>query len=134
MVRDRGSLWARRYNRRQQRHGAPPTRQVINPRPRLTVAAAQINLGDNQRKLPINGVSQLSNRHNKRAGQQDTSNRQLQPLQEPMRRGSNKDKGLPRQIGRWCAPARVLRAWVLCASKRAKSLGVFMRYANMLAA
>ena len=82
-------------NSRPQRHGSNKGRKVINLLPRRTEAVAQVNRGDNQRKLPINGVSPLSNRH-KAVGLRPTRSHPLQPRQGVMHHGSNKGKALDR--------------------------------------
>lgn len=117
MLPRRRHQWIPGHNSRPQRHGSNKGRKVINLLPRRTVVVAQVNRGDHQRKPPINGVSPLSNRHNKAVGLRPTHSRHLQPRQGVMRHGSNKGKALdrgskglvqdrmkaPRQIGPYCA-------------------------------
>jgi hypothetical protein len=117
MLPRRRHQWTPGHNSRPQRHGSNKGRKVINLLPRRTVAVAQVNRGDNQRKPPINGVSPLNNQHNKAVGLRLTHSRHLQPRQGVMRHGSNKGKVLdrgskglvqdrmkaPRQIGPYCA-------------------------------
>jgi len=109
--------WTPGHNSRPQRHGSNKGRKVINLLPQRTVAVAQVNRGDHQRKPPINGVSPLSKRHNKAVGLRPTHSHHLQPRQGVMHHGSNKGKALdrgskglvqdrmkaPRQIGPYCA-------------------------------
>jgi hypothetical protein len=107
----------------------------------MEVEVAQGNLGRNRRKSPINGDN-LPSKRNKVAGLQASNNRLLQHLQVATYPGSNKDRD-----SKGLAPARLTVLMLTeqcyaalearkvldsCASKKAKSLDVFMRYGKNL--
>src|SRR6266496_2672536 len=128
---------------KQHHHGAS---RVISLLLLQIMEVAQVNPGRNQRKSPINGVSlpSLPSKGNKVAGLRASNNHLLQPLQVAMLHGSNQDRDskalapprlkVPIVTGQCYAALAALKALVSCASKRAKSLGVCMRYAKNLSA